>query len=186
MTVKASTFRTTNMVVRKLSPLLTERKKAVNRRVISKFITASIKSPSFNGSIFCTVADIFLYCRIPYSSETHEHSIGSRETTRRTFSSATRQTTPESRPSGVKLEFVLSKTYDQTQILHPAPPEKNTIWYFELLLNPMFVGKCMVADNCHSSKRHKFVNSRLNFNYLELKIKRKENVKSFCFSLNWK
>ena len=32
---------------------------------------------------------------------------------------------------------------------------------------------CMVADNCHLSKRHKFVNFRLNFNYFELKIKRK-------------
>ena len=29
----------------------------------------------------------------------------------------------------------------------------------------------MVADNCHSSKRHKFVNFRLNFNYFELKLK---------------
>ena len=29
----------------------------------------------------------------------------------------------------------------------------------------------MVVDNCHSSKRHKFVNFRLNFNYLELKLK---------------
>ena len=32
-------------------------------------------------------------------------------------------------------------------------------------------GLRMVADNCHSSKRHKFVNFRLNFNYFELKMK---------------
>ena len=36
----------------------------------------------------------------------------------------------------------------------------------------------MVADNCHSSKRHKFVNFRLNFSKLfwienEVKVKRK-------------
>ena len=43
-----------------------------------------------------------------------------------------------------------------------------------------------LADNCHSSKRNKFVNFRLNFNYFVLKIKRKQNVKLFCFSLNWK
>ena len=44
---------------------------------------------------------------------------------------------------------------------------------------------CMVADNCHTSTRHKLINFRLNFNYFELKIKRKKNVKLFCFSLNW-
>ena len=54
------------MAVRRLSSLLTEKKKAVNRRVVSKFIIASINSPSFNRSIFCTVADIFLYRGVPY------------------------------------------------------------------------------------------------------------------------
>ena len=44
----------------------------------------------------------------------------------------------------------------------------------------------MVADNCHSSKAHKFVNFRSNFNYFVLEIKWKYNVKTFCFLLNWK
>ena len=30
---------------------------------------------------------------------------------------------------------------------------------------------CMVAGNCHSSKRHKIVTSRLNLNHFELKMK---------------
>ena len=29
----------------------------------------------------------------------------------------------------------------------------------------------LVADNCYSSKRHKFVNFRLNFNHFEFKMK---------------
>ena len=48
----------------------------------------------------------------------------------------------------------------------------------------MFQSSSMVADNCHSSKRHKFVNFRLNFNYFELKTKWKWNAKLFSFSLN--
>ena len=40
----------------------------------------------------------------------------------------------------------------------------------------------MVADNCHSSKRHKFVNFRLNFNYFELKLK-KVNRNIIFFSI---
>ena len=32
-------------------------------------------------------------------------------------------------------------------------------------------GMSMVADNCHSSKAHKFVNFRSNFNYFALEIK---------------
>ena len=37
---------------------------------------------------------------------------------------------------------------------------------------PLFVYYISIgADNCHSIKRHKFVNFRLNFNYFVLKIK---------------
>ena len=34
-----------------------------------------------------------------------------------------------------------------------------------------FEGNGMVADNCHSSKAHKFVKFRSNFNYFVLEIK---------------
>jgi len=37
----------------------------------------------------------------------------------------------------------------------------------------------MVADNCHSSKRHKCVNSRLNFNYFELKMNKSQVTLSY-------
>ena len=40
---------------------------------------------------------------------------------------------------------------------------------------------CMVADNCHLSKRHKFVNFRLNFNYFELKINERKTSNYFVF-----
>ena len=69
--VNASTFRTTKKRWLSVSGshfghlstvLLTEKKKAVNRRVLSKFINASINSPSFNSPIFRAVADTFL-CR---------------------------------------------------------------------------------------------------------------------------
>ena len=37
----------------------------------------------------------------------------------------------------------------------------------------------MVADNCHSSKRHKCVNFRLNFNYFELKMNKLQVTLSY-------
>ena len=42
-------------------------------------------------------------------------------------------------------------------------------------------GLRMVADNCHSSKRHKFVNFRLNLNYFELKEKWNKTQHYFLF-----
>ena len=47
----------------------------------------------------------------------------------------------------------------------------NVITVLAILFITVFFSITMVADNCHSSKRHKFVNFRLNFNYFELKMK---------------
>ena len=69
--MNASTFRTTTKknggcrsreVISVIYHCSSDRKKAVNRRLLSKFIIASINSPSFNSSIFSAVAGTFL-CR---------------------------------------------------------------------------------------------------------------------------
>ena len=49
----------------------------------------------------------------------------------------------------------------------------SLIYYFRNRFLYSAIENCIVAAKCHSSKRHKFVNFRFNFEYFVLKIKRK-------------
>ena len=70
-----------------------------------------------------------------------------------------------SNPTEWKYPIACAPEYSRNLLFH-------FYFYFHFILK-MFCFATMVADNCHSSRRHKFVNFRLNFNYIALKIKQK-------------